>query len=381
MMKQLGLLIVGPLLLALFAATAFGAAPGPSLVMHFDNGKAYLSNADKDKLHRLFKAYDVRRSGRVFVLGYTDSRGSKPYNYSLSRKRAQLVRREIIDSSGIDATIVMALGKGPENPIADNAKANGRARNRRAEVYLANVAPHKSKRIYGPNDPYLSKINNHIKAADDLIRRRQFNDALHRLKQAHALGGDHYADWHTAMGIAGFYANVPAESVKAHLATALGLDPYHSKAREFLSRIDARQLVAAGKITPKMGRSVKDAIAVTTSVQEYELLHLFGMQPLSHRTLDHRSVVAWDCENSTGKRVTYYFDHLQTFSWAFAQASGSAPQLDMERTPAKAINAAAAAKETLQPSSVSADKDSHQPESESDLSQNPQRIWRSTLFR
>jgi hypothetical protein len=379
MLKQLGILIMGALLPALLAAPAFGAAPGPSVVVHFDNGKAYLNGADKDKLHRLFKAYDIRRSGRVFVLGYTDSRGNRQYNYSLSRKRAQSVRREIIDSFGIDATIVMAMGKGPENPIANNAKADGRARNRRAEVYLANVAPHKPKRIYGPDDPHLSKINDHIKAADDLIRRRQFNDALYRLKQAHALGGDHYADWHTAMGIAGFYADVPAESVKAHLATALGLDPYHYKAREFLSRIEARQLVAAGKITRKMGRSVKDAIAVTTPVQEHEFLHLFGMQPLSHRKLDHRPVVAWECENPKGKRVTYYFDHSQTFTWAFAQASGSAPQFNMKRTPPTDITAAAAGETARRPPPVSTDEESRQ--SDADLSRNPQRIWESTLFK
>ncbi len=378
-MKQLGLLSVGALLLALLAAPAFGAAPGPSVIVHFDNGKAYLSNADKDKLHHLFKTYDIRSSGRVFVLGYTDSRGNRQYNYRLSRKRAQSVRREIIDSFGIDATIVMALGKGPENPIADNAKADGRARNRRAEIYLANVAPRKPSRIYGPNDPHLSKINAHIKAADDLIRQRQFNDALHRLKQAHALGGDHYADWHTAMGIAGFYADVPAESVKAHLAAALGLDPYHYKAREFLSRIEARRLVAAGEITHKMGRSVKDAIAVTTPVQEYEYLHLFGIQPLSHRKLDHHPVVAWECENPKGNRVTYYFDHSQTFSWAFTQASGNAQRLSMKRTPAADIKAAAAEKEAHRPFSASADKDSRQPQS--DLSQNSQRIWQSTLFK
>lgn len=379
MMKQLGLLIVGALLLAPLAAPAFGAAPGPSVVVHFGNGKAYLNDTDKDELHRLFKAYDVRKSGRVFVLGYTDSRGNRQYNYSLSRKRAQSVRREIIDSFGIDATIVMALGKGPENPIADNAKADGRARNRRAEVYLANVTPHKPKRIYGPNDPNLSKINDHIKAADDLIRRRQFNDALYRLKQAHALGGDHYADWHTAMGIAGFYAGVPAESVKAHLATALTIDPYYYKAREFFSRIEARQLVAAGKITRKMGRSAKDAIAVTTSVQEYEFLHLFGMQPLSHRKLDHRPVVAWECETPKGQRMTYYFNHSQTFSWAFELTTNEADPKPVSRTATPEILPSAHRLPAQKHNHSDAAVDSQKPMAEG-LGK-PQRIWQSILFK
>jgi hypothetical protein len=378
MIKQLGLLIVGALLPVLLGAPALGAALGPSVVVHFDNGKAYLNGADKDKLHRLFKAYDIRRSGRVFVLGYTDSRGNRQYNYRLSRKRAQSVRREIIDSFGIAATIVMALGKGPENPVADNAKADGRARNRRAEVYLANVAPHKPRRIYGPGDPHLSTINDHIEAADELIRRRQFNDALYRLKQALALGGDHYADWHTAMGIAGFYTDVPAESVKAHLATALGLDPYHYKAREFLSRIEARQLVAAGTVTPQMGRSVTDAIAVTTPVQEYEYLHLFGMQPLSQRKLDNPPLVAWDCENPKGKRVSYYFDHSQTFSWAFDPASNKANSTRRSGTalPRMLPSAHRPSAPKEKPSDSAVDPQSSPAQGSGDS----RRIWRSTLF-
>jgi hypothetical protein len=380
MTKQLGLMILGALLLGLLAAPAFSAAvPGPSVVVHFDNGKAYLNNADKDKLHRLFKAYDVRGAGRVFVLGYTDSRGNRQYNYSLSRKRAQSVRREIISSFGIDATIVMAMGKGSENPVADNAKAGGRARNRRAEVYLANVAPHKPRRIYGPNDPHLPKINAHIKAADDLIRRRQFNDALLRLKKAHVLGGDHYADWHTAMGIAGYFADVPAESVKAHLATALSLDPYHYKAREFLSRVEAKQFVAAGKVTRKMGRSVNDAIAVITAAQEYEYLRLFGMQPLSHRKLDNHPVVAWECENPKGKRVTYYFNHSQTFSWAFGSNTKAVnPKPDAktiipEMTPS--VHHSPATEQKQSEAAVDAQK------AMAEGLDNPQRIWQSTLFK
>jgi hypothetical protein len=379
MVKQIGLLFAGALLAALHGATAFAAVPGPSVVVNFDNDKAYLNEADKDKLHRLFKAYDVRKSGRVFVLGYTDSRGNKQYNYRLSRKRAQSVRREIIDSFGIDATIVMALGKGPENPVADNAKADGRSRNRRAEVYLANVTPHQPTRNFGPDDPYLSAINDHIEAADKLIRLRQFNDALLRLKQAHALGGDHYADWHTTMGIAGFYADAPAESIKAHLATALGLDPYHYKAREFLSRVEARQLVAAGTITPKMGRSVNDAIAVTTPAQEYEYLHLFGMQPLSHHKLDQHPVVAWTCENRGGKQIVYYFDHSKTFSWAFASASNEAspkhgsgmtnPQMlpSAQQSPAPKDDASDQAIDPQKPTAIGSD--------------DPRRIWQSPLFK
>lgn len=371
--------IMAVLLVGLFAVPVANAASGPSVMVHFDNNKIFLNEPEKDKLRRLFQTYDVRGTGRVFVLGYTDGRGSKQYNYKLSRQRAQTVRREIISEFGIDATVVMALGKGPENPIADNANVNGRARNRRAEIYLANVSLSKPRRIYGPNDPNLPTIETHLKQADDLIRRRRIPDALRQLRQAHALGGDHYAQWHTAMGIAGFYADAPADTVKAHLATALRMDPYNYKAREFLSRAQARHWVLSGKITPDMGRSVKAALPVATAAQAYEYLHLFGVQALSHRKLEHRAIVQWKCLDPDGNPVTYYFDHSQTFSWAFGNNSSEtqpnlpSPVSTSGRTPST--------------SPVTASAQSEEPpadagrQSPPQLADDPQRIWQSTLYQ
>ena len=379
MWKVFGLMVWGLLPLFLCITPTVCAAPGPSVMVHFDNNKAFLSDADKDKLRNLFQTYDVQAAGRVFILGYTDSHGNKQYNYKLSRRRAQSVRLEIINAFGIDATVVMAMGKGAENPIADNAKADGRARNRRAEIYLANATMRRPKRTYGPDDPHSSTIAAFVKQADDLIRKRRINDAMQKLQQAHALGGDHYTDWHTAMGIAGFYADVPSDRIKAHLATAVKIDPYNYKAREFLSRIEARRLVAGGKITPQMGRTAKDAIAVTVVAQAHEYLRLFGVQALAHRKLDLESVVVWDCRDQNGDRVSYYFDHSQTFSWAFARNSTGAQSQPMRSAPEPAISSSNTDSRTdahLEKPSAGSEQ---QPVS--DLADNPQRIWQSTLFK
>ena len=102
---------------------------------------------------------------------------------------AQSVRREIISAFGVDATIVVAIGKGEENPIADNRHADGQARNRRAEVYLANARERNPKRQYGDQDPYLPEIRSLVQAADTLIRQGQLTLAVSKLQQAHALGG------------------------------------------------------------------------------------------------------------------------------------------------------------------------------------------------
>ena len=65
------------------------------------------------------------------VEGHTDDRGRAAYNKSLSQKRADAVRTTLINEFNISADRVTAIGYGEENPIADNATAEGRAMNRR----------------------------------------------------------------------------------------------------------------------------------------------------------------------------------------------------------------------------------------------------------
>jgi len=70
---------------------------------------------------------------RVEVGAHTDSRGKDAYNQQLSEKRALQVR-DYLSSHGIAADRLQAKGYGEANPIADNATAEGRAKNRRVEL-------------------------------------------------------------------------------------------------------------------------------------------------------------------------------------------------------------------------------------------------------
>ncbi len=67
---------------------------------------------------------------RVEIGGHTDSQGDDAYNLDLSRRRAEAVRIYVIDR-GIPADRLTAQGYGETVPIADNATAIGRAKNRR----------------------------------------------------------------------------------------------------------------------------------------------------------------------------------------------------------------------------------------------------------
>jgi outer membrane protein OmpA-like peptidoglycan-associated protein len=68
--------------------------------------------------------------------GYTDSIGGDEYNLWLSRKRAGAVRDYLI-SQGVPAANLTAVGLGRADPVASNATAEGRQRNRRVEMLIS----------------------------------------------------------------------------------------------------------------------------------------------------------------------------------------------------------------------------------------------------
>lgn len=72
---------------------------------------------------------------RVRIEGHTDDQGDDEYNLELSRRRAQSVRRYLIDK-GVDADQVEAEGYGETRPVASNATKAGRRKNRRVEFHI-----------------------------------------------------------------------------------------------------------------------------------------------------------------------------------------------------------------------------------------------------
>jgi type VI secretion system protein ImpK len=79
--------------------------------------------------------------GPIRIVGHTDTikpRKSSPFksNYDLSVARAEAVQKALAPKIG-DARRITVEGKGEDEPIADNATPEGRAKNRRVEIMLA----------------------------------------------------------------------------------------------------------------------------------------------------------------------------------------------------------------------------------------------------
>jgi outer membrane protein OmpA-like peptidoglycan-associated protein len=72
----------------------------------------------------------------VDVFGHADSVGSDSYNQDLSERRAMNVSSVLI-SGGVIRERLVARGFGETRPIASNESDDGRARNRRVEVYIS----------------------------------------------------------------------------------------------------------------------------------------------------------------------------------------------------------------------------------------------------
>jgi len=72
---------------------------------------------------------------KILLEGHTDWIASERYNYQLSLRRAESVRR-YLESKGISRTRLSVRGYGETRPIALNDTDEGRASNRRVDIRL-----------------------------------------------------------------------------------------------------------------------------------------------------------------------------------------------------------------------------------------------------
>lgn len=101
----------------------------------FDTDKTALKPALLPVLDSVARSLNQHPELRAKVVGHTDSTGALAHNQTLSVNRARSVT-DYLSRQGVAATRLTIEGRGPNDPIGDNATADGRALNRRVEIYL-----------------------------------------------------------------------------------------------------------------------------------------------------------------------------------------------------------------------------------------------------
>lgn len=101
----------------------------------FDQGKAEIKNASKPDLEKLVVFLLANPGAEIELSGHTSSEGESGYNRSLSYKRVKACKDYIV-ARGIAEDRIIAIGYGPDRPVAPNDTEANRAKNRRVEMRL-----------------------------------------------------------------------------------------------------------------------------------------------------------------------------------------------------------------------------------------------------
>ena len=99
----------------------------------YDFDKATLKPEGKATLDKVAADLAKIKLEVVIAVGNTDSVGTDAYNMALGQRRAQSVKAYLI-SKGVDGGRIYTESKGKSNPVATNATAEGRAKNRRTDI-------------------------------------------------------------------------------------------------------------------------------------------------------------------------------------------------------------------------------------------------------
>ncbi|QXW18345.1 OmpA family protein [Comamonas aquatica] len=106
----------------------------------FDTGRYDIKGNFAPILDRFAEGLRSSPNAEVRIVGHTDSSGSDAINNPLSLNRANSTR-DYLMQRGVSGSRIFTEGRGSYQPIASNSTADGRAKNRRVEIFVGERAP------------------------------------------------------------------------------------------------------------------------------------------------------------------------------------------------------------------------------------------------
>lgn len=101
----------------------------------FPTNGSTLNSSAKNNLTNFAASLKSNPDTNVQIYGFTDNTGSYSVNEKVSTQRAESVRNYLLNS-GVPSSRLSAKGLPMDYYIADNSTADGRAQNRRVEIYI-----------------------------------------------------------------------------------------------------------------------------------------------------------------------------------------------------------------------------------------------------
>lgn len=105
-----------------------------NISMEFETNSTQVLPVTQGQIQTLMEYLATYPQDRLTITGHTDNIGSEANNRELSTKRAESVKKYLVEKLNIDENRMIVLGVGSSQPIADNSKPEGQARNRRVTI-------------------------------------------------------------------------------------------------------------------------------------------------------------------------------------------------------------------------------------------------------
>jgi outer membrane protein OmpA-like peptidoglycan-associated protein len=100
----------------------------------FDVGKSDIKPESASELKKISDYLNTNKSVKIIIVGHTDNTGNYESNITLSKSRAESVKKWLVTNGKIDAARLRNEGAGMFCPVASNDTENGRKQNRRVEI-------------------------------------------------------------------------------------------------------------------------------------------------------------------------------------------------------------------------------------------------------
>ncbi len=105
-----------------------------NIIVEFETNATQVHSSIDGKMQPILEYLVKYPQARLAITGHTDNVGSDAYNMELSKRRAESVKKYLVEKYNIDEQRLIIDGVGSSRPIADNSTPEGQAQNRRVMI-------------------------------------------------------------------------------------------------------------------------------------------------------------------------------------------------------------------------------------------------------